>query len=75
LSPEQWAKFEEGLAYVRGAAARLGRYDWRQAAATALITKAAEIGVPLVGQLLIRVASQLVSGASDVPSVTSGDLV
>ena len=75
LTPEQWAKFEEGLAYVKDAASRLGRYDWRHAAATALITKAADIGVPFVGKLLIRVASQLMSGGADVPSLTPGDLV
>jgi len=75
ISPDQWAKFEEGLTYVKEAAARLGRYDWRHVAATALITKASEIGVPLVGKLLIRVASQIMSGGVDVPSLTSGDLV
>lgn len=45
LTDEQAAKLEEGLAHMKGALERVGRFDWRNVAATTLVTKGVEIGV------------------------------
>jgi hypothetical protein len=74
LTAEQAAKLDEGLAYMKDALGRLGRFDWRNVAVTTLITKASEIGIPAIGNLLVRMASHIIgSGGHEVHVLPPGD--
>jgi len=65
FNQEQAAAIEEEFAYVKAALDRLGRFDWRKAALGAFCSLAVRVGVPVVADLIVRLAARFLGASAD----------